>query len=104
MDINRESDWPKGETTASSIGSLPRPELNPLMNPLLGKNMGRWAQVYFTAPPEKREQAVEELLRQLEMESGQTPVATLEKEKLRTPTVSTTPMHPVAPAVGSERA
>lgn len=104
MDINRESDWPKGETTAGSSGSLPRPELNPLMNPLLGKNMGRWAQVYFTAPPEKREQAVEELLRQLEMESGQTPVAALEKEKPGTPAVSTTPMDPVAPAIRSDRA
>jgi hypothetical protein len=98
MDINRESDWPTSESSANSGGSLPRPELNPLMNPLLGKNMGRWAQVYFTAPPEKREQAVEELLRQLELESGQTPVATLEKEK----PVSTTPIHPVAPIGGSE--
>ena len=37
--------------------SLPRPELNPLTNPVLGRNLGRWAQVYFTSPPEKREQA-----------------------------------------------
>src|SRR3977135_1497480 len=41
-------------------------ELNPLQNPILGKNLGRWAQVYFTNPPEKREQAVVELLRELE--------------------------------------
>ena len=41
-------------------------ELNPLQNPTLGKNLGRWAQVYFTNPPEKREQAVVELLRELE--------------------------------------
>ena len=45
---------------------LPTPELNPLMNPTLGKNLGRWAQVYFTNPPEAREQAVLELLRELE--------------------------------------
>ena len=45
---------------------LPDPELNPLMNPTLGKNLGRWAQVYFTSPPENRAQAVEELLRELE--------------------------------------
>jgi hypothetical protein len=47
---------------------LPEPELNPMMNPKLGENLGRWAQVYFTAPPEKRKEAVEELLRELESE------------------------------------
>ena len=46
--------------------SLPRPELNPLTNPVLGRNLGRWAQAYFTAPPEQREQAVSQLLRELE--------------------------------------
>jgi TPR repeat protein len=46
--------------------ALPRPELNPLVNPLLADNMGRWAEVYFTSPPEKREEAVLELLRELE--------------------------------------
>ncbi len=44
---------------------LPDPELNPMTNPLLAKNMGRWAEVYFTTPPEKREEAVQELLREL---------------------------------------
>ena len=33
--------------------ALPRPELNPLLNPLLADNMGRWAEVYFTSAPEK---------------------------------------------------
>ena len=46
--------------------TLPAPELNPLLNPLLAQNMGRWAEVYFTSPPEKREQAVVDLLRELE--------------------------------------
>lgn len=32
--------------------------------------MGRWAEVYFTSPPEKREQAVLELLRELEGEDS----------------------------------
>jgi hypothetical protein len=50
---------------------LPSPELNPLLNPLLGQNMGRWAEVYFTSPPEKREQAVLELLRELQGENPQ---------------------------------
>jgi len=49
-------------------GTLPAPELNPLLNPVLGQHMGRWAEVYFTAPPEKREQAVLELLRELQGE------------------------------------
>jgi hypothetical protein len=49
---------------------LPKPELNPLFNPILADNLGRWAQVYYTSPPEKREEAVIELLRELEQESG----------------------------------
>jgi len=52
-------------TDQSDANHLPDPELNPLLNPLLGANMGRWAEVYFTNPPEKREQAVAELLREL---------------------------------------
>ena len=31
--------------------------------------MGRWAEVYFTSPPEKREEAVLDLLRELEAET-----------------------------------
>lgn len=54
--------------------TLPRPELNPLLNPLLAENMGRWAEVYFTSPPEKREEAVLELLRELEARNSE-PVA-----------------------------
>jgi hypothetical protein len=50
--------------------SLPPPELNPLLNPLLAQNMGRWAQVYFTSPAEKREEAVHELLRELRAENS----------------------------------
>jgi hypothetical protein len=50
--------------------TLTPPQLNPLQNPLLAQNMGRWAQVYFTSPPERREQAVQELLRELEAENS----------------------------------
>jgi hypothetical protein len=46
--------------------TLPDPELNPLLNPLLGAHMGRWAEVYFTNPPEKRGEAISELLRELQ--------------------------------------
>lgn len=57
--------------------TLPPPELNPLLNPLLADNMGRWAQVYFTNPPERRDAAVHDLLRQLEAEhSTRTPAGT----------------------------
>ena len=49
--------------------TLPRPNLNPLLNPVLAKNIGRWAEVYFTNPPEKRERAVQELVRELQGES-----------------------------------
>ena len=60
---------PQGNTPGPAA-DLPNPELNPLLNPTLGRNLGRWAQAYFTSPPEKREQAVLELLRELEAESG----------------------------------
>jgi hypothetical protein len=47
---------------------MPLPELNPLLNPVLSKNIGRWAEVYFTSPPEQREAAVQQLVRDLERE------------------------------------
>ena len=53
---------------SESADILPRPELNPLLNPILSDNMGRWAEVYFTSPPERREEAVIELLHDLEKE------------------------------------
>jgi hypothetical protein len=53
----------------SNQPELPRPELNPLLNPRLAENMGRWAEVYFTAPPEKRDEAVLDLLRELDSET-----------------------------------
>jgi TPR repeat protein len=58
--LSTKTDHPEGPSI------LPEPELNPLLNPLLGQHMGRWAEVYFTSPPEKREQAVTELLHELQ--------------------------------------
>ncbi len=64
-------------TDEPDANTLPDPELNPLINPLLAANMGRWAEVYFTTPPEQRGEAVSELLRELrnsshpELTSGQ---------------------------------
>lgn len=49
--------------------TLPEPDLNPVGNPVLARNIGRWAEVYFTNPPEKRERAVQDLVRELERES-----------------------------------
>jgi hypothetical protein len=63
---------PTDETDANT---LPDPELNPLLNPLLAAHMGRWAEAYFTAPPEKREEAVAELLRALRNDSAAEPVS-----------------------------
>lgn len=49
---------------------LPNPDLNPMVNPTLGRNLGRWAQVYFENAPENRDKAVGDLLRELEDEGG----------------------------------
>src|SRR5260370_29800402 len=57
----------------SDANTLPDPELNPLLNPVLAAHMGRWAEVYFTSPPEKREQAVAELIRELKSLSPEQP-------------------------------
>ena len=48
----------------------PSPELNRLTNPILERNLGRWAKVYFSTPPAHREQAVSNLLEQIKRESG----------------------------------
>jgi hypothetical protein len=61
---------PRQSDKSDGLSTLPTPELNPLLNPVLGQNMGRWAEVYFTSPPEKREQAVIELLRELQGENS----------------------------------
>ena len=66
----RNREWLDAEERESGAPGLPRSDLNPLVNPLLGENMGRWAQVYFTSPADQREQAVEKLLHELQAESG----------------------------------
>jgi hypothetical protein len=70
------------EKTSDRLTELPNPELNPLLNATLGRNLGRWAQVYFTSPPEKREEAVEELLRELQ---GQAPNSSTEPPPANAP-------------------
>jgi hypothetical protein len=71
--------------------NLPNPGLNPLINPILGKNLGRWAHVYYSTPPEKREQAILELLRELESapqprQEVKPPAATEKNNKVQTET------------------
>ena len=55
-----------------SDGTAPQADLNPLLNPILAQNMGRWAEVYFTTPPELREQAVQALIEELQAKQDQT--------------------------------
>lgn len=57
-------------TENSEKSTLQNPELNPLLNPLLASNLGRWAEVYFTSPPELRAHAVAGLLRELEQQAA----------------------------------
>ncbi len=61
---------PSGPEQSEHPNPLPPPELNPLLNPILAENMSRWAEVYFTNPPERREQAVLELLHELQHQNG----------------------------------
>jgi hypothetical protein len=49
----------------------PQSQLNPLTNPVLERNLVRWAQVYFSSPPGKREQAVNKLLEEIKREASE---------------------------------
>ncbi|HVO79170.1 MAG TPA: hypothetical protein VMT28_00485 [Terriglobales bacterium] len=55
--------WDEGP---DSPDRLPDEESNPLSNPALKEHLDRWAEVYFTTPPEKRDQAMRELLQELQ--------------------------------------
>lgn len=58
------------EKAFQPAADLPDPELNPLLNATLGRHLGRWAQAYFTTPPEKRGEAIYELLNELKAEEA----------------------------------
>jgi hypothetical protein len=66
----RDVDQEPEESKRSSSAPLCNARLNPLLNPLLAKQLGRWAHIYYTAPVEKRAAAVEQLVLQLEAESA----------------------------------
>jgi hypothetical protein len=68
--LPHQSDHSDGSDHPST---LPLAELNPLVNPLLAANMGRWAEVYFRTPPENREQAILELLQELQAANSRRP-------------------------------
>jgi hypothetical protein len=55
--------------------TLPRPDLNPLANPALERNLNRWAEVYFGNPPGKREEAVQQLLQEIKNETSEILIA-----------------------------
>lgn len=55
--------------------TLPRPELSPLANPTLERNLSRWARVYFGNPPGKREQAISQLLQEIKSETSRILIA-----------------------------
>ena len=59
----------KVEPTSPGASALPKQRLSPVLNPLLASNMGRWAEIYYTTPVEKRDAAVEQLVRDLEAET-----------------------------------
>ena len=63
---DREPESPRG----SASPALPNARLNPLLNPLLAKQLGRWAHIYYTASVDKREAAIEKLVCELEAEEA----------------------------------
>ncbi len=63
---NSSTEYVPQQSGSKQSDQAPQPEINPLLNPLLEQNLGRWARVYFSNPPETRTQKVMELLRELE--------------------------------------
>src|SRR5262249_19063960 len=61
---------PSQSSQSSGSSTLPS-ELNPLSNRLLAEHLRLWAEVYFSNPPERREQAISELLRELQERKAQ---------------------------------
>jgi hypothetical protein len=87
-----------GNNNSNRNSTLPLPELNPLLNPVLGAHMGRWAEVYFTSPPEKREEAVLDLLRELQGGEG----ATLQPPNAADSVAKQPPAEPSPPTPAAE--
>jgi hypothetical protein len=58
-----------------SAETLPQAELNPLSNPVLERNLNRWADAYFSNPPGKREEAISQLLQEIKNETSEILIA-----------------------------
>ena len=71
--------------------TLPQPELNPLTNPALERNLSRWAQVYFSNPPGKREQAISRLLQEIKSETSDILIAERVRRESARPLEATPP-------------
>jgi hypothetical protein len=93
---------PSPEEKGRPGDKAPDPELSPTTNPLLAQNLGLWAQVYYTTPPEQRDEAVQKLLNELKRESPQpVPTQTLEPESTPAdagPTGAEAPLRESAPS------
>ena len=77
-------------------GALPDQRLSPVLNPLLASQLGRWAEIYYTTPPEKRDEAVGHLLRKLEAEAETGPI-TSEINRAAPPVEAAAPVVEMAP-------
>jgi hypothetical protein len=74
--------------------TLPQPELNPLTNPVLERNLGRWAQAYFSNPPGQRELAISRLLEEIKSETSE--ILTAERARREFSARSSEPRSPDA--------
>lgn len=75
---------PSQSSQSSGSSTLPS-ELNPLSNRLLAEHLRLWAEVYFSNPPERREQAISELLRELQEKRAQQPAPASEAPSVAPP-------------------
>ena len=59
----------QAEESGPRSSCIPDQHLSPVLNPLLANQLGRWAEIYYTTPAENRDEAVRQLLQQLEAEA-----------------------------------
>lgn len=84
-----------------SPDTLPQPELNPLTNPALERNLSRWAQAYFGNPPGKRELAISKLLQEIKSETSEILVAEQSRREASVKSLEITPSEINSPEINS---
>jgi len=84
---------PNGEEPGKRSRDLPSQRLSPVLNPLLANQLGRWAEIYYTTPADRRDEAVGKLLRELEAEAGSGHISSQEA-----PSTTNAPAAAVSPA------